>query len=65
MRLDRDTVAKRAQFIRDAIRQNPKLTGDDLQELLFQHFRHRMHPTRMYALKKQALQALDLPQELK
>lgn len=58
MRLSRDDVAKREQFIKDAVRTNPKVTGDQLQELLHQHFGKRMRIGRLYEIKNQALDGL-------
>ena len=55
MKLSQKTIADRRDFIVQAVRANPTLTGDQLQELLFQHFGHRMGIGRLYAIKKQAL----------
>lgn len=58
MKLSKDSVTKREQFIRDAVRTNPKITGDQLQELLFKHFGMRMRIGRLYEIKNQALESL-------
>jgi len=58
MKLSKDTVAKREQFIREAVRANPKITGDQLQELLHQHFGKRMRIGRLYEVKNSVLDTL-------
>lgn len=58
MKLSKDAVTKREQFIKDAVKTNPKITGDQLQELLHQHFGKRMRIGRLYAVKNAALDAL-------
>ncbi len=58
MKLSKDTVAKREEFIAQAVRTNPKITGDQLQELLHQHFGKRMRIGRLYAVKNAALDGI-------
>lgn len=58
MKLSKDAVAKREEFIAQAVKTNPKITGDQLQELLHQHFGKRMRIGRLYAVKNAALETL-------
>lgn len=58
MKLSKDAVTKRETFIKEAVRVNPKITGDQLQELLHQHFGKRMRIGRLYAVKNAALDAI-------
>lgn len=58
MKLSRDAVQAREQFIIQAVRADPKVTGEQLQELLHQHFGKKMRLVRLYKLKKQALDSL-------
>lgn len=59
MKLSKDTVSKRENFVREAVRAEPRVTGDQLQELLAKHFGKKMRIGRLYELKNQALNDLN------
>lgn len=59
MKLSKDTVSKRENFVREAVRAEPRVTGDQLQELLAKHFGKKMRIGRLYELKNQALKAIE------
>lgn len=64
MRLHKEVVAKREEFIREAVKADPKATGAQLQDLLAQHFGRKMRPNRLYAIRREALGPnLDLGSE--
>lgn len=58
MKLSKSAVNEREEFIRQAVRANPKITGDQLQALLFSHFGMKMRIGRLYKVKNQALDSL-------
>lgn len=61
MKLSRFDVEVREEFIRQAVRADPKVTGDKLQSLLQQHFGHKMRIGRLYRVRNAAL--ADLKKE--
>ena len=58
MKLSKDIVTRREDFVREAVRAEPRVTGEQLQELLHKHFGKRMRIGRLYELKNQALKAI-------
>lgn len=58
MKLSKTDVEAREEFIRQAVRADPKVTGDKLQELLKSHFGHKMRIGRLYQVRNAALAAL-------
>lgn len=58
MRLKKEVVAEREQFVKDAVKADPTLTGVKLQELLQGKFGAKMRVNRLYDLKNEALAEL-------
>jgi hypothetical protein len=58
VKLSKFDVQVREEFIRQAVRADPSVTGDQLQRLLHQHYGHKMRNVRLYEVKSQALKSL-------
>lgn len=58
MKLSKDAVNQREEFVRQAVRTEPSITGNQLQALLKQHFGKQMRLMRLYAIKNQTLTTL-------
>lgn len=58
MKLSKNDVEAREEFIQQVVRTDPKVTGDKLQELLKQHFGHQMRTGRLYRVRNAALTEL-------
>lgn len=58
VKLSRELVTKRKAFIWEAVRADPKITGERLQELLKLHFGMRMRIGALYKIRNSTLAAL-------
>jgi type VI protein secretion system component VasK len=53
MRLSRKDVSEREIFVKELFRNNPGMTGNQVQRMVQEKFTKMMRPNRIYALKHQ------------